>query len=357
VTHPVEPEDPDSARPDWFAAFIADCGTRKPSPHTLKAYRQDFDTIAVLIAGNGTATDKLSTDLLTTDEMRRAFAAYAKTHEAASIRRCWSTWNTLCTFLFTAETISANPMPAVGRPKASKILPKSFDNTAVTALLGALESDGDRTRSTDWPERDRALVLTALLTGMRSDEMVRTNIGDVRVTEGGAGMLHVHGKGNKDRFIPVERALLAVFDRYLETRHERFPPPPNSRRRRDDRSLSAWPRKAPLFVGPAGDRITRGVLQYRIQRIYRRAGIESQRPKGALVHALRHTYATALADENISVYTLMKLLGHESMATAQRYVAGAGIDTRPAAASNPVYRMLGGATGLSTTGADEHDQP
>ena len=43
----------DGARPEWFAAFLADRGTRKPSAHTLKAYRQDFDAIAALIAGGG----------------------------------------------------------------------------------------------------------------------------------------------------------------------------------------------------------------------------------------------------------------------------------------------------------------
>ncbi len=38
----------DILRPEWFAAFLADRGTRKPSAHTIKAYRQDFDAIAAL---------------------------------------------------------------------------------------------------------------------------------------------------------------------------------------------------------------------------------------------------------------------------------------------------------------------
>jgi hypothetical protein len=42
---------PDVSRPEWFAAFLADRGTRKPSAHTIKAYCQDFDAIATLIAG------------------------------------------------------------------------------------------------------------------------------------------------------------------------------------------------------------------------------------------------------------------------------------------------------------------
>ena len=61
---------------------------------------------------------------------------------------------------------------------------------------------------------------------------------------------------------------------------------------------------------------------------------------GVLVHGLRHTYATELANSEVSVYTLMKLLGHESMATSQRYVVGAARETRTAAAQNPLYGVI-----------------
>jgi integrase len=59
---------------------------------------------------------------------------------------------------------------------------------------------------------------------------------------------------------------------------------------------------------------------------------------GALVHGPRHTFATELANANVGVYTLMKLLGQESMVTSQRYVDGA--DTRSAAEQNPLYDLL-----------------
>jgi len=54
---------------------------------------------------------------------------------------------------------------------------------------------------------------------------------------------------------------------------------------------------------------------------------------------LRHTYATELASSDVSVYTLMKLLGHESMTTSQRYVTAAGTETRSAAARNYLYAL------------------
>ena len=64
------------------------------SAHTLKAYRQDFDAIATLIAG-GEDRSAMALDAITIEAIRTAFARYAQTHEAASIQRCWSTWNVL----------------------------------------------------------------------------------------------------------------------------------------------------------------------------------------------------------------------------------------------------------------------
>jgi integrase/recombinase XerC len=102
--------------------------------------------------------------------------------------------------------------------------------------------------------------------------------------------------------------------------------------------LAAWPAAAPPFVGSDGERITRGTLQYRVLRAFKKAGLDGQRARGTLVHGLRHTYATELANADVSVYTLMKL--HESMTTSQRYVSGAGTENRAAAAQNPLYELM-----------------
>ena len=168
---------------------------------------------------------------------------------------------------------------------------------------------------------------------------MRANVGDVRSVDDGA-VIHVRGKGGKDRRIPIEPALVAVLEDYLDSRLTRFPA--TARRRSSPAGgLAAWPPPAPLFVnGGTGTRITRGTLQYRVLRAFRRAGIEADRARGALVHGLRHTFATELADAGVSVYSLMKLLGHESMVTSQRYVTAAGAETRTAAAQNKLYTLL-----------------
>lgn len=325
------------AYPQWVLAFLGDRATRKPSPHTIKAYKQDFTAIATLLAGTPEHVVHLTPESITKDAIRAAFAAYADTHEAASIRRCWSNWNTLCDFLFRAELIALNPMSLIGRPKVAKTLPKGLGSDTISALLKVIDDDRDSGRRSDWPERDRAIVLTAVLAGLRADELVRADIRDIRPTDDG-GVIHVHGKGNKDRRIPVEQPLIRELEAYLDSRAARFPR--STKRRPTKGGLAAWPPTAPLFVGNDGQRITRGTLQYRVLRAFKKAGQDSQRARGVLVHGLRHTFATELANGNVSVYALMKLLGHESMATSQRYVDGAGTQNRAAAAQNPLYGLL-----------------
>lgn len=334
----AEPQQHSSAiaYPGWFTDFLADCAIRKPSPHTAKAYRQDFEAIATVLADTKERILTLKSTELNKDNLRAAFAVYAETHSPASIRRCWSTWHTLCTYLFTAQLLDANPMSLIGRPKAPKSLPKSYGADTVRDIVAAIDSD-QSSRDNIWPERDRAIVFTSLLAGLRAEELLRADIGDIRRTEDG-GVLHVRGKGNKDRRIPFGRELFDVLERYLDTRADRFPQ--GRRRAMGTDALSAFSPTAPLFLGSGGERITHGTLQYRILRAFKKAGIDSERPSGALVHGLRYTFATELANANVSVYTLMKLLGHESMVTSQRYVDGAGADTRSAAELNPLYDLL-----------------
>ncbi|RVW03241.1 tyrosine-type recombinase/integrase [Rhodococcus spongiicola] len=343
--------DQDSVRDDqrlldaWFDEFLLHRSTAKPSPNTLKAYRQDYAGICEFLAHQtGTAVSELSVDVITKPAMQQAFATFAATHEVASIRRCWSTWNTLCDFLFSLDAIVANPMSAVLRPKAPRRIPKALPSDAVARLIATLQED-DTDGVRPWGERDLAIILTALLTGMRSSELIAVNIGDVRsaADDGSTGatkVILVRGKGSKERVATAEPALVAALTGYLESRIDRFPA---TTKRRVSQVATAWQyfrSTDPLFVGADGSRITRGTLQYRVLRAYQRAGINGERAKGALTHQFRHTFATNMADENVSIFTLMRMLGHESMNTTQVYTEGAGAGVREAAARNPLYRLL-----------------
>jgi site-specific recombinase XerD len=67
-------------------------------------------------------------------------------------------------------------MQLVGRPKLAKPLPKALPRSAVEALLDTIAPDRESKRQTDWAERDLALILTALLGGLRAEELSQANV-------------------------------------------------------------------------------------------------------------------------------------------------------------------------------------
>ena len=78
-------------------------------------------------------------------------------------------------------------------------------------------------------ERDRAIILTALLAGLRADELHQADVGDIRTTDDSAAVIYVKGKGGKERSVPIEAELLAVIEAYLDSRALRFPGGPKPR--------------------------------------------------------------------------------------------------------------------------------
>jgi site-specific recombinase XerD len=70
------------------------------------------------------------------------------------------------------------------------------------------------------------------------------------------------------------------------------------------------------------------------------AGVNDRRSPGALVHALRHTFATRLADDGATASEIMALLGHASLTTSQAYIDATATEQRRSAAANRTYRAL-----------------
>jgi integrase len=335
MSTPESDGDTAAGTPNWFGDFLIDRATRKPSEHTIKAYRQDFAAVSALLTA-GTPADIALTDI-TKNNMR---AASPPTPQHTNrLRSGVAGQRGMCCATSSIPTNSSRPIRcrSSGDPRRPRPSPAHSPSPAVGALLDAVDRDHESQRGTDWPERDLALILTGLLAGLRADELRRANVGDIRTSTDSGAVIHVRGKGSKDRTVPIEADLLSVIEDYLDSRAIRFP---TAMKSTSGQGLSRWPANAPLFVGRDGERITRGTVQSRVRRAFRRAGPDAQPVRGALVHGLRHTYATELANSEVSVYTLMKLLGHESMATSQRYVAGAAHETRAAAAQNPLYGII-----------------
>jgi site-specific recombinase XerD len=140
--------------------------------------------------------------------------------------------------------------------------------------------------------------------------------------------MEVRGKGGKVRPIPIDDGLDQVLAAYQRERAARFP--------KHDLDHPS----TPLFVDRRGRRMTVDQIRYLIEKLYVRAGIRAQVPAGALVHALRHTFATSALEVGADVVELQELLGHASLETTRRYLSATAQGLREVIRAHPGGQAL-----------------
>jgi integrase/recombinase XerC len=311
---------------DAVTAWLTDLGAAKPSPNTLAGYRRDLTGVA----GRLTALEGLEEahlDDLVRPALRAAFASWASDHAAASVRRAHSAWSSFFDFLVAEGLLEGNPMAAIPKPKTPTVLPRSIRARDAVARILATASQPDPRARHPWPTRDLAVAATFCVTGIREAEAAGLDLGSLD-GEPGARRLDVVGKGGKARPIPIAPLLDAVLADYLAERHARFP--------REDLDHPA----TALFVDVRGRRLSVDQIRYLIERLYVRAGIRAHIPTGALVHALRHTFATQALEAGADVVELQELLGHASLETTRRYLSATAQGLRHVIAGHPSQAAL-----------------
>ncbi|GAB7045178.1 tyrosine-type recombinase/integrase [Catenuloplanes indicus] len=315
--------------------FLAARAIRKPSAHTLAAYRRDLTSIARLLADGdltpgGAAPLPLATlpiSAVTARSLRAAFAHFAAPRAAASVYRAWSTWNSFFAFLVADGRVPGNPMSAVDKPRVPTPTPKPLRGEETPEkLLEAVAEASDGRQRHPWPERDLVVLALALCAGLRLAELLDLRVGSV-VGRDGERRVEVLGKGGRPRSVPIEPELDALIERYLESRRHRF----------GARTVS---RESALLVDRFSAPLRRGGLQYLVESCYRRAGIVDRVPAGAQLHALRHTFATRLAEDGASASEIMRLLGHATLTTSQNYIDVTAGQQRAAIKANRTNRAL-----------------
>jgi site-specific recombinase XerD len=325
---------------DALEAWLVHLGAAKPSPATIAGYRRDVTGVAARLAvleghvdptPDGQPPDGAPRHVGIRDLDRQAlvaaFASWAADHAAASSRRAHSAWSSFFDYLVAEGVVEGNPMAAVPKPKTPSSLPRAIRVPDAASRLFKAASERDPRARNPWPARDLALVATFCVTGIREAEAAGLSIGAL-AGEPGARRMEVKGKGGKMRPIPLEAALDRVLDSYLEERAARFPD------ERVDHPATA------LFVDTRGRRMTVDQIRYLIEKLYVRAGIRAQVPAGALVHALRHTFATSALEAGADVVELQELLGHASLETTRRYLSATAQGLRHVIAAHPSQAAL-----------------
>lgn len=242
-------------------------------------------------------------------DIRAHLAELYDHNQASSISRKLSSLRTFFRFLLARGVVDHNPAATVRSPKRKKALPRALDVEDIDRLMDS--PGGNSGKGEDTPTlklRDRAIFEVLYGAGLRISECCGLDLDDVdRERYSGRDIeqvvMHVrHGKGNKERIVPLGSKALEALDAYLAERSKLRDP----RTREQDSDA--------LFLNYRGGRLTPRSIQRHMGRYVVEAGIPDATP-----HGLRHSFATHLLDGGVDLRSIQEMLGHASLASTQVY--------------------------------------
>jgi len=294
-----------SARPSLaplLQAFFLERLTaqRNASPQTVAAYRDSFRLLLEFAQQYvGKAPERLElTDL--DAPVVLAFLDHLERERHNTIRSRNARFAAIRSFMHFAAFKDPTALPGIQRVLAIPM--KRFDKP----LLGFLSTSEiqailDAPPTDRWSgQRDRIMFATLYNTGARVSELTGLRVGDVVLD--GSACVHLHGKGRKNRSVPLWRTTTTQVRHWL--------PRIDSR---PDR---------PLFPSATGGRLTRPAVTARLRLAVQRAAAQcpSLTKRRVSPHCIRHSTAMHMLQSGVDITVIALWLGHENPATTHLYV-------------------------------------
>jgi integrase/recombinase XerC len=228
-------------------------------------------------------------------EDARAYLAHLneKAYSKATIARKLATLRSFYKFLVKTNRCPSNPLTAIRTPKQDKKLPRFLEFEEVKRLLETPPTDS-------WlGARDRAILETLYSTGLRVSELVALNMDDIDFL---SEVIHIRGKGKKERIAPISSSALQAIQHYMEFRNKRA----ENNNHFDSRVL---------FVNKHGQRLSTRSVRRKMDKYLKSAGLDPN----ISPHTLRHSFATHMLNNGADLRSVQELLGHQSLSTTQVY--------------------------------------
>ena len=267
---------------------------RGAAANTLAAYGRDLEA----------ACEDMDLATASTEDVRRHLARMASDGAAASSQaRRLSALRQLYRFLYAEGLRADDPCGPVSAPRRARALPKVMSVDEVDRLLLTAEEEAHAAHRTDGAAlravRLHAMVEVLYSSGLRVSELVSLQRGSLqrgsRLLE--QPLMRVHGKGNKERLVPVGRKAAEALETWLDLSPDA-----------DDPHL--------FPAGSAAGHMTRQHFARDLKALAARAGLT---PAKVSPHVLRHAFASHLLHNGADLRAVQALLGHADIATTQIY--------------------------------------
>ncbi|GEK27760.1 tyrosine recombinase XerC [Furfurilactobacillus siliginis] len=285
---------PQTLETNWIDLFIEYLKVeRRYSDNTITAYQEDIAAFVTFLSTSGGASSFAALDHL--DIRVYLSDLYDAHYSRTSIARKISSLRSFFNFLVKNDLVTDNPFVYVNLKQHPDSLPRFFYEKEMDELLTTASGDGSKPLQF----RDRALLEMLYATGMRVSECAQLNYRDIDFS---THMILVHGKGDKERYVPVGRYALAALTAYED--HCRTP-----------LMQKYHQQHAVVFVNRYGKPITSTGIEYALNQVMKRSSLTGE----IHPHMLRHTFATQMLSGGADLRTVQELLGHSSLSTTQIY--------------------------------------
>jgi integrase/recombinase XerC len=269
------------------ANFLRHLRERNASLHTIKAYSHDLSLFAAY-AG--------SRELNQIDHIAvRGFLSqlYETGLSKPSVARALAAVRSLYRWLAREGLVEQNPAKLVATPKLPKKLPRVPTIEEMNSVI-----DGAMPEAAAFPERDRLMLELLYGCGIRNSELTGINVDDIRLS---AEAILIRGKGKKERYVPFGDSVKTALAAYLPERQKVFG--------------TSGKHSAALLINRRGGRLT----TRSVGRIIKKIAVAKGLSPDVHPHTLRHAFGTHMLEEGADLRAIQELLGHERLATTQRY--------------------------------------
>jgi len=280
--------------------FLRHLRERNVSAHTIRAYAGDLGCFAGYIGPRMGSRDWKTIDHIAI----RGFLShlYDKGLSKTSVARALAAVRSLYRWLAQEGVVEQNPAKLVSTPRLPKKLPRVPTIEEMNFLL-----DGKMPEVASFPERDRLLFELLYGCGIRNSELVGINLDDVSLSN---QAILIRGKGKKERFVPFGGSALAALAAYLPWRQGAL-----MSLRNNSKNVSSAKMTPALLINQRGGRLTTRSVGRIIKRIAVAKGLSPE----VHPHTLRHAFGTHMLEEGADLCAIQELLGHERLATTERY--------------------------------------
>ncbi len=260
---------------------------RNASAHTISSYRRDLTQFIDYIRERGGSFRKVDNVQI------RGFMAqlHERRLKKSTTARKLAAIRSFFQFGVKKKWIADNPAKVVATPRQEKRVPSFLSEEEMAHLLDVPLSK----KPLDL--RDASILELLYASGIRVSELVGINLEDVNL---GERLVRVRGKGKKERLVPFGRMAGERLAAYLKAR------PGLVQDRVGEKGL---------FLNYRGRRITPRSVERMVDKYIHLTAVKRK----ISPHSLRHSFASHLLSRGADLRVIQELLGHESLATTQKY--------------------------------------